>query len=56
LRTSGGGFTRQFSRPRILQDALIILLDPARLILGPMASDKVVEAAAREMGLRTSLR
>jgi peptide/nickel transport system permease protein len=51
---------------RILQGVLIILLvsfgifavlrmvpgDPARLILGPMATDKVVEATAREMGLR----
>jgi len=51
---------------RILQGALIILLvsfgifavlrlvpgDPARLVLGPMASDQVVEVAAREMGLR----
>ncbi len=51
---------------RILQGVLIILLvsfgifavlrlvpgDPARLVLGPMASDQVVEEAAREMGLR----
>jgi ABC-type dipeptide/oligopeptide/nickel transport system permease component len=51
---------------RILQGVLIILLvsfgifavlrlvpgDPARLVLGPMASDQVVEATAREMGLR----
>jgi ABC-type dipeptide/oligopeptide/nickel transport system permease component len=51
---------------RILQGVLIVLLvsfgifavlrlvpgDPARLVLGPMASDQVVEEAAREMGLR----
>lgn len=51
---------------RILQGVLIILLvsfgifavlrlvpgDPARLVLGPMASDQVVEEAARAMGLR----
>jgi len=51
---------------RILQGVLIILLvsfgifavlrlvpgDPARLVLGPMASDTVVEEAARQMGLR----
>jgi peptide/nickel transport system permease protein len=51
---------------RILQGVLIILLvsfgifavlrlvpgDPARLVLGPMASDQVVEEAARQMGLR----
>lgn len=51
---------------RVLQGVLIIVLvsfgifavlrmvpgDPARLILGPMASDEVVEATAREMGLR----
>lgn len=51
---------------RLLQGVLIIVLvsfgifavlrmvpgDPARLILGPMASDEVVEATAKEMGLR----
>jgi ABC-type dipeptide/oligopeptide/nickel transport system permease component len=51
---------------RFLQGILIILLvsfgifavlrlvpgDPARLIIGPMASDAVVEATAKEMGLR----
>lgn len=51
---------------RILQGILIILLvsfgifavlrtvpgDPARLVVGPMASDAVVEATAQEMGLR----
>lgn len=51
---------------RLAQGVLIILLvsfgifgvlrlvpgDPARLILGPMASDAVVEATAKQMGLR----
>ncbi len=51
---------------RLLQGILILLLvsfgifavlrlvpgDPVRLIIGPMASDAVVEATAREMGLR----
>jgi ABC-type dipeptide/oligopeptide/nickel transport system permease component len=51
---------------RLAQGVLIVLLvsfgifsvlrlvpgDPARLILGPMASDQVVEATAKQMGLR----
>jgi peptide/nickel transport system permease protein len=58
--------TVSFLIRRLLQGLVIILLvsfgifavlrlvpgDPARLVLGPMASDKVVEETAKEMGLR----
>lgn len=60
------GFALTFFVRRIAQGVLIVLLvsftifallrvvpgDPARIILGPMATDEVVEQTAREMGLR----
>lgn len=60
------GFALTFFVRRLSQGVLIVLLvsftifallrivpgDPARIILGPMATDAVVEQTAREMGLR----
>lgn len=60
------GFALTFFARRLTQGAVIVLLvsftifallrlvpgDPARIILGPMASDAVVEQTARDMGLR----
>lgn len=60
------GFALTFFVRRLAQGVFIVLLvsftifallrivpgDPARIILGPMATDEVVENTAREMGLR----
>ena len=60
------GFALTFFARRLAQGVLLVLLvsftifallrvvpgDPARIILGPMATNQVVEEAAREMGLR----
>lgn len=60
------GFILTFLARRLAQGVLIVLLvsftifallrivpgDPARIILGPMATDTVVEQTAKEMGLR----
>ena len=60
------GFALTFFARRLAQGVLIVLLvsftifallravpgDPARIILGPMATDAVVEQTARDMGLR----
>ena len=63
------GFVLAFLVRRLVQGVLIVALvsfaiftllrmvpgDPARIILGPMASDAVVEATAKEMGLRDAI-
>ena len=65
----GMAFLISFLARRLAQGLLIVLIvsfaiftvlrlvpgDPARLILGPMASDAVVEQAAKTMGLRDSI-